>query len=130
MNISATLNFFRLFRDPALCLPHATIPNFNHLPVPLSPAFTTGEKGISPDIRAVVLDKDNCFARPKENSIFEPYAVCESLLYYTSFVESFSSCFLRLRLNMGKYGMASTFSRPISINTFSDFSSRTTLEEI
>ena len=75
MNISATLNVFRLVRDPALCLPHATIPNFNHLPIPLSNAFAKGEKGHSPDIRAVILDKDNCFAKPKQNVIYGPYNV-------------------------------------------------------
>ena len=75
MNISATLNIFRLFRDPALCLPHATISNFNYLPVPLSTAFYQGEKGTRPDIRAVVLDKDNCFARPGENEVYRSYTV-------------------------------------------------------
>ncbi|KAL8812203.1 MAG: hypothetical protein Q9200_001208 [Gallowayella weberi] len=69
MNISATLNFFRLIKNPSLCLPHATIPTFNHLPVPLSNAFGN----LKPDIRAVVLDKDNCFALPKENVVYKPY---------------------------------------------------------
>ncbi len=73
MNISATLNTFRLIQNPALCLPQATISNFNHLPLPISLAFSPdGEK---PDIRAVVLDKDNCFARPKENDVYKPYDV-------------------------------------------------------
>ena len=80
MNTSATLNFFRLFRDPALCLPHATISNFNHLPVPLSTAFAQSEKGVRPDIRAVVLDKDNCFARPRKNEVYEHYTVSVVLL--------------------------------------------------
>ncbi|KAL8803653.1 MAG: hypothetical protein Q9182_003068 [Xanthomendoza sp. 2 TL-2023] len=69
MNISATLNFFRLIKSPSLCLPHATIPTFNHLPLPLSNAFGN----LKPDIRAVVLDKDNCFAVPKENVVYKPY---------------------------------------------------------
>ena len=71
MNLSATLNAFRLIRNPALCLPHATIPTFNDLPVPLSNAFGS----VKPDIRAVVLDKDNCFAVPKENIVYKPYTV-------------------------------------------------------
>ena len=75
MNTSATFNFFRLFRDPALCLPHITISNFNHLPVPLSTAFAQSEKDPRPDIRAVVLDKDNCFAKPREIKVYEPYTV-------------------------------------------------------
>ena len=75
MNVSGTLSFFRLFRDPSLCLPHHTVSTFNHLPIPLSRAFTKvdGEEKI--DIRAVVLDKDNCFAVPKENEVFKPYTV-------------------------------------------------------
>ena len=28
-----------------------------------------------PKIQAVVLDKDNCFAKPKENEIYKPYKV-------------------------------------------------------
>ncbi|KAI4723146.1 HAD-superfamily phosphatase [Aureobasidium sp. EXF-10727] len=74
MNVSGTLSFFRLFRDPSLCLPHHTVSTFNHLPIPLSRAFnkTDGEKKV--DIRAVVLDKDNCFAVPKENEVYKPYA--------------------------------------------------------
>ena len=75
MNISATFSVFKLFRDPALCLPHCTISTFNQLPIPLSKAFVKrhGEKDV--DIRAVVLDKDNCFARPKENVVYSPYKV-------------------------------------------------------
>ena len=77
MNVFATLNIFRLIANPTLCLPHHTVANFNHLPIPLSKAFPAGEKGIHPDIRAVVLDKDNCFARPRENVIFHAYSVSE-----------------------------------------------------
>lgn len=75
MNISGTLNVFRLIRDPALCLPHRTVSTFNHLPVPLSKAIVgkNGEKGA--DIRVVVLDKDNCFAVPHENEVYKPYKV-------------------------------------------------------
>ncbi|KAL8940186.1 MAG: hypothetical protein Q9211_002404 [Gyalolechia sp. 1 TL-2023] len=73
MNVSATLNFLRLIGKPSLCLPHATIPTFNDLPVPLSDAFGT----LKPDIRAVVLDKDDCFAVPKENVVYKPYTTPE-----------------------------------------------------
>lgn len=75
MNVSATLNIFRLIRDPSLCLPQATISTFNQLPIPVSKAFPSSVKGKEPDIRAVVLDKDNCFAWPKENTIYKPYHV-------------------------------------------------------
>ncbi|KAL8722968.1 MAG: hypothetical protein Q9225_000661 [Loekoesia sp. 1 TL-2023] len=69
MNVSATLNFLRLIGKPSLCLPHATISTFNDLPVPLSDAFGR----LKPDIRAVVLDKDNCFSVPKKNVVYKPY---------------------------------------------------------
>jgi hypothetical protein len=77
MNISATLNAFRLIQNPTLCLPHASIPNFNHLPIPLSAAFVS-RRGERADIRAVVLDKDNCFAKSKENVVHKPYEVGKS----------------------------------------------------
>jgi phosphatidylglycerophosphatase GEP4 len=72
-NLSGTLNAFRVLRDPSLCLPHHTVSTFNHLPVPLTFKSRTGEKDA--DIRAVVLDKDNCFAIPHENEVFGLYKV-------------------------------------------------------
>jgi phosphatidylglycerophosphatase GEP4 len=71
-NISATLNIFRLITRPTLCLPHATISTFNELPVPLNKAFG---KYKHVDIRAVVLDKDNCFAYPHSNAVHKSYEV-------------------------------------------------------
>jgi len=71
-NISATLNIFRLVVKPTLCLPHATISTFAQLPVPLSQGFG---KYKNVDIRAVVLDKDNCFAYPHSNEVHKPYKV-------------------------------------------------------
>ncbi|THW31431.1 HAD-superfamily phosphatase [Aureobasidium pullulans] len=73
MNVSGTLSFFRLFRDPSLCLPHHTVSTFNHLPIPLSRAFNKADGEKKVDIRAVVLDKDNCFAVPKDNEVYKPY---------------------------------------------------------
>ncbi len=72
LNVSATLNLLRVLAKPGLCLPHATVPTFNELPVPLNRAF--GKYG-KVDIRAVVLDKDDCFARPNENEVYKPYRV-------------------------------------------------------
>ncbi|KAK5129810.1 hypothetical protein LTR08_002787 [Meristemomyces frigidus] len=79
MNLSATLNTLRLLANPALCLPHHTIPTFTALPIPLTiplpPAHNPNAKPPrQPDIRAVVLDKDNCFALPNTTSIHPPYA--------------------------------------------------------
>ena len=77
LNISATLNVFRLLTRPTLCLPHATISTFNQLPLPLNNAFGRNYKNV--DIKAVVLDKDNCFAYPKENEVYKPYEVIRAL---------------------------------------------------
>ncbi|KAG9239036.1 mitochondrial PGP phosphatase-domain-containing protein [Amylocarpus encephaloides] len=70
-NLSATLSLFRLITKPSLILPQATIRNFNELPIPLNKAFEGKYKNV--DIRAVVLDKDNCFAWPKENTVWKEY---------------------------------------------------------
>ncbi|TVY29894.1 Phosphatidylglycerophosphatase GEP4, mitochondrial, partial [Lachnellula hyalina] len=69
-NVSATLNVFRLIARPTLCLPHATVSTFAQLPIPLNQAFG---KYKNLDIRAVVLDKDNCFAYPHSNEVHKPY---------------------------------------------------------
>lgn len=73
MNLSGTFNVLRLFTNPALCLPHYTVSTFEQIPVPLSAAFTVKHGEKRPDIRAIVLDKDNCFAVPKSNEIHPPY---------------------------------------------------------
>ncbi|KAE9973814.1 hypothetical protein EG328_004219 [Venturia inaequalis] len=73
MNISGIVNAFKLLRDPSLCLPHHTVSTFNHLPIPLSKAFAGRHGEKTPDIRAVILDKDNCFAVPHENEVHKPY---------------------------------------------------------
>lgn len=82
MNVSGTLNVFRLLRDPSLCLPHHTVPTFNHLPIPLCRAFTRPDNEKKVDIRAVVLDKDNCFAVPKENEVYKPYTVGQDFSHH------------------------------------------------
>jgi hypothetical protein len=71
-NVSATLNIFRVLARPSLCLPQATISTFNDLPIPLNKAFL---KYNNVDIKAVVLDKDDCFAVPHENEVHQPYKV-------------------------------------------------------
>ncbi|KAG0661378.1 Phosphatidylglycerophosphatase gep4 mitochondrial [Maudiozyma exigua] len=62
MNLSGTLNVFKLFYNPSLCKPNLIIPTFNQLPVP-----------INSKIKAVVLDKDNCFAYPKDDKVWHEY---------------------------------------------------------
>ncbi|KAK4242255.1 Phosphatidylglycerophosphatase GEP4, mitochondrial [Achaetomium macrosporum] len=71
LNLSASLNVFKLLAKPSLCLPHATVATFDDLPIPLDKAFA--KKGRQVDIRAVVLDKDDCFAVPDHNQVYEPY---------------------------------------------------------
>ncbi|KXX75710.1 Phosphatidylglycerophosphatase GEP4, mitochondrial [Madurella mycetomatis] len=71
LNLSASLNVFKLLAKPSLCLPHATISTFDDLPIPIDKAFAGKDRKV--DIRAVVLDKDDCFAYPEHNEIHEPY---------------------------------------------------------
>lgn len=73
LNLSASLNIFKLILNPSLCLPHATIPTFRDLPIPLDPAFQKDGKKVP--IQAVVLDKDDCFAVPETNEVHAPYQV-------------------------------------------------------
>ena len=75
MNISGAIHAFRILREPSLCLSQASVSTFKDIPIPLSKAFTPlhGQKSV--DIRAVVLDKDNCFAIPHENVVHRPYSV-------------------------------------------------------
>lgn len=85
MNVSATLNAFKLLVKPYSCLPHATVPTFDCISLPISRNLTLANGGQEPDIRAVVLDKDNCFAKPKENIVYKPYVVCVELPYKLRF---------------------------------------------
>lgn len=73
LNLSASLNIFKLISNPSLCLPHATIATFKDLPIPLDSAFQG--KGDKVAIKAVVLDKDDCFAVPETNLVHESYKV-------------------------------------------------------
>jgi Mitochondrial PGP phosphatase len=74
LNLSGSLNVFKLITKPTLCLPHHTVSTFADLPIPLSNTFD--EKGRKANIKVVVLDKDDCFAYPDSNDVYEPYKVC------------------------------------------------------
>ena len=76
MNLSGTLSFFKFLGNPPLGLPHATVNTFKDIPVEISKFLTSANGGKPPDIRAIVLDKDNCFAKAKQNVVYEPYQVC------------------------------------------------------
>ncbi|TWU70565.1 hypothetical protein ED733_000753 [Metarhizium rileyi] len=71
LNLSASLNATRLIFKPSICLPHHTVATFNDLPIPLDKGLK--KKGFDSDIRAVVLDKDDCFAYPDAKEVYEPY---------------------------------------------------------
>ena len=75
MNVSAVFNAFRILVKPTLLLPHAIFTTFDEIPIPVGKAFAAANGGVPPDIKAVVLDKDNCFAKPRHNTIYEPYYV-------------------------------------------------------
>ncbi|VUC22695.1 unnamed protein product [Clonostachys rosea] len=71
-NLSATFNVVRILFKPSICLPHHTVSNFNDLPIPLDKALQR-EGRAATDIRAVILDKDDCFAYPDQNEVYPDY---------------------------------------------------------
>lgn len=72
LNLSGFFNVFKLLAKPSLCLPHATVSQFSDLPYPLRNAFSGQSEKLQ--IKAVVLDKDDCFAYPETNLVHPPYA--------------------------------------------------------
>lgn len=62
-NLSATLNVFRAIGNPSLCVPLMEVALFNELSFPLK----------NPEIKALVLDKDNCFAEDQSDKVFPEY---------------------------------------------------------
>ncbi|CCE82590.1 Piso0_002322 [Millerozyma farinosa CBS 7064] len=73
-NLSATLNVGKLVYNPSLCLPHTVVQRFDQLHIPLQ----------APDssvvIKGVVLDKDNCFAKDKDDKVWHEYQETWDLL--------------------------------------------------
>lgn len=72
-NLSASLNITKLFFKPGLCLPHHTVSTFNDLPIPLEKGLANDNRRV--EIKAVVLDKDDCFAIPDDVEVYQPYQV-------------------------------------------------------
>lgn len=70
-NVSATLNVSRLFYNPSLCLPHATVCSFDKLTIPFN---------LPTPIKGVVLDKDNCFAKDHDDKVWPQYKSTWELL--------------------------------------------------
>jgi phosphatidylglycerophosphatase GEP4 len=67
---AARLAFSYLVHDPTSLLPHAQIPTFLYLPLPLSPALPVSPRA---NIRALVLDKDNTLCPPKTTMMHITY---------------------------------------------------------
>lgn len=65
MNISGTINALRLLKRPQIVVPNLVVPTFAALSIPLPFA----------GVRGIVLDKDNCFAKPNELRVFAEYEV-------------------------------------------------------
>jgi phosphatidylglycerophosphatase GEP4 len=87
VNLSAAFNAFRLLYEPQLARPHAVISQFSDLTFPLGKCIATNvkrrfQKDIRvPDIRAVVVDKDNCIAKPHQLELWPAYKVVVCILY-------------------------------------------------
>lgn len=66
-NIAGTLTALRLPFNPSLFLPSLTISNFGELPIPI-PSQVKGR-----EVKVVILDKDNCFAKPHTDYVHGEY---------------------------------------------------------
>lgn len=66
MNISGVVNSLRVLYNPALFVPNLTVSKFNQIPLPI-PSFT------NKPVSLVIIDKDNCFAKPHSNIVFPEY---------------------------------------------------------
>lgn len=63
-----------VLHDPSSLLPHSTIPTLLYLPLPLSSALpTVPATGKKPNIRALVLDKDNTICPPETAFLHQSY---------------------------------------------------------
>lgn len=73
-NIRAALASVRAIARPSLVMPHLTVPTFADIPTDLAAALAaqSGQRS-RVDIRAVVLDKDNCFALPHSTHVVPEY---------------------------------------------------------
>ena len=79
MNVPALLGLLKVARRPSLCLPHLQVPTFAELPNQLDGGLRIGSEKLA-SIRAVVLDKDNCFAVPNTDEVHPSCKVCQSCI--------------------------------------------------
>jgi len=80
MNLSGTLNAWRAVMTPRTVRPHVVLGQFSDLTFPLATCVAASVKqrwgiDVQPDIRAVVIDKDNCIAKARTLQLVEEYAV-------------------------------------------------------
>lgn len=80
MNLSGTLNAWRAVMTPRIVRPHVVLGQFSDIAFPLSKCVAANVKerwgmDVQPDIRAVVIDKDNCIAKAKTLQLAEEYTV-------------------------------------------------------
>lgn len=68
MNVPAILGALKVIKTPSLCLPHQAVPTFADIPIHWDRQFEY-QPGKHSDIKAVVLDKDNCFAVPNQDVV-------------------------------------------------------------
>jgi phosphatidylglycerophosphatase GEP4 len=86
MNLSGTINTFRLLYAPRLARPHVVLNQFSELTFPLGQSIKANVKRLhgvdvpEPDIRAVVIDKDNCISRPHALEVWPSYQVISGRL--------------------------------------------------
>jgi len=78
MNLSGTLNAWRAVMTPKIVRPHVVLGQFSDITFPLSKCVAANVKqrwgiDVQPDIRAVVIDKDNCIAKHKTLQLVEEY---------------------------------------------------------
>lgn len=84
MNIGAILpSICALFR-PSLLIPHITVGTFADIPDHLSSSLKNSIKSphfhLDVDIRAIVIDKDNCISIPKKLELYDAYKVSSFII--------------------------------------------------
>ncbi|CAB39898.2 phosphatidylglycerol phosphate phosphatase Gep4 [Schizosaccharomyces pombe] len=70
INIEGIQAFCQTIRNPRRIIPHATFPTFSQIPCNIN-YFLEQKFQVPVDIRALVLDKDNCITLPNETTIAE-----------------------------------------------------------
>lgn len=75
MNLPGLVQGLACVFRPSRLLPSITVDEFSDLPQNIADALKQVIRDEKIDIRALVLDKDNCFARPLTTEIWPKYQV-------------------------------------------------------